>query len=51
MENSDECLKVILEGLLNGKIDVLELRKNAFERSNYFSQFNIKEFEDVVNEI
>ena len=51
VENSDEGLKAVLEDLLNGKIDVLELKKNAIERSNYFSQSNIKEFEDVINEI
>ena len=51
VENSDEGLKAVLEDLLNGEIDVEELKKNAIERSNYFSQSNIKEFEDVINEI
>lgn len=51
VENSDEGLKAVLEDLLNGKIDVLGLKKNAIERSDYFSQSNIKEFEDVINEI
>lgn len=51
VENSDDGLKAILEDLLDGKIDVLGLKKDAIERSNYFCQSNIKEFEDVINEI
>lgn len=51
VENSDEGLKAVLDDLLNGKIDVAELRNKAIERSNYFSQSNIKEFEDVINEL
>lgn len=50
VENSDEGLKVILEDLLNGRIDVKQLKVNAVKRSSYFSQSNIKEFEDVINE-
>lgn len=51
VENSDDGLKDVLTELLNGKINVLELKRNAIERSNYFSQSNIKEFENVINEI
>lgn len=51
VENSDEGLKSILEDLLNGKIDIKELKRNAIKRSVYFSQSNIKEFEDVINEL
>lgn len=51
VENSDEGLKSVLEDLLNGKIDVSELKSNAIERANYFSQSNLKEFEDVINAI
>lgn len=51
VENSDEGLKGVLEDLLNGKINIKELKVNALKRSNYFGQSNIKEFEDVINEV
>ena len=51
VENSYEGLKSILEDLLNGKIDIKELKRNAIKHSVYFSQSNIKEFEDVINEL
>lgn len=50
VENSDDGLKTILEDLLNGRIDIKELKVNAVKRSSYFSQSNIKEFEDVISE-
>ena len=49
VENSDEGLKVVLEDLLNGNIDLKELKENAIQRSAYFSQSNIKEFEEIIN--
>ena len=49
VENSDKGLKKVLEDLLTGKIDVSVLKSNAHRRSIYFSQSNIKEFEDVIN--
>ena len=51
VENSDEGLKNVLEDLLTGKIDISVLKANAIKRSNYFSKSNIKEFENVINEI
>lgn len=51
VENSDEGLRCVLEDLLTGKIDLDTLKINATKRSNYFSKSNIKEFEDVINEL
>ena len=51
VENSDDGLRYILKDLLTGKIDLDTLKVNAIKRSNYFNQSNIKEFEDVINEL
>lgn len=50
VENSDQDLKDVLENLLKGKIDIQAMKINAVNRSTYFSQSNINEFEHVINE-
>ena len=50
VDNSDQALKDILERVLTGNIDIDALKRNAANRSTYFSQSNIKEFEDVIND-
>lgn len=49
VENSDEGLKAVLEDLLTGKIDLSALKSSAEQRSSFFSQSNVKEFEEVIS--
>ena len=49
VENSDEGLKAVLEDLLTGKIDLSALKSSAEQRSSFFSQSNVKEFEAVIS--
>lgn len=50
VENSDQALAEVLERLLTGKIDISALKFHAIKRSAYFSQSNLTEFENLINE-
>lgn len=49
VENSDEGLKAVLEDLLTGKIDLSALKSSAEQRSSFFAQSNVKEFERIIS--